>query len=62
MVKLQRVVILGYVAKLEVSILDESHSQTLDLELPLNEFYKLNIKAEDKLLINPRKIKFFKFS
>ena len=58
-VKLQRVVILGYVAKLEVSILDESHSQTLDLELPLNEFYKLNIKAEDKLLINPRKIKFF---
>ena len=58
-VKLQRAVVFGFVAKLEVSLLEENGKEFIDIELPLDEFYNLNVKAEDKLLINPKKIKFF---
>lgn len=58
-VKLQRMVAFGYVAKLAVSLFEENQKELIDIELPLEDFNKLNVKVEDKLLINPKRVKFF---
>jgi len=57
--KLQNIIVLGHVAKLEMLLLNENNNKIIDVELSLVDFFQLNLKIDDQLLIAPKKLKYF---